>query len=198
MIVPPALRRSRGRTDPGTRPADTEVSMNKLVKALDRKIVLRQSLVDIIFGTFIFLLNLFLSTIGISKFIAEGYGNKYGVTPQTFPRVIFYTAMILAALMILKGILQFRKKQENEKTVQFHLVSLAIFLDMVFFVFSLKTLGYPVTNVITMIVMYWLSGGKKWWKAILTAVLFTAGSILFFHTYLKISIPMGLLEWLIH
>jgi hypothetical protein len=46
--------------------------------------------------------------------------------------------------------------------------------------------------------MYWLSGGKKWWKAILMAVLFTAGSILFFHTYLKISIPMGLLEWLIH
>ena len=172
--------------------------MNRLVKALDRKIVLRQSLADIIIGSFIFLLNLFLSTIGISKFISEGYGNKYGVTPQTFPRIIFLAATILAALMVLKGVLQFRKKQENEKTVQFHLISLAIFLDMAFFVFTMKPLGYPITNMITMIVMYWLSGGKKWWKALLMAFLFTVGSILFFHTYLKISIPMGLLEWLIH
>ena len=172
--------------------------MNKLNQILNRKIVVRQSMVDIIFGGFIFLLNLFLATIGISKYIGEGYGNKYGVTPQTFPRVIFIAAMVLAALMILKGVLQLRKKNEKEKTVQFHLVSLAIFLDMVFFVFTMKPLGYPIANFIMMIVMYWLSGGKSWLKAILTAVIFTTVSILFFHTYLKISIPMGLFEGLIH
>ena len=91
--------------------------MNKLNQILNRKIVVRQSMVDIIFGGFIFLLNLFLATIGISKYIGEGYGNKYGVTPQTFPRVIFIAAMVLAALMILKGVLQVRKKNEKDRSV---------------------------------------------------------------------------------
>ena len=100
--------------------------MNKIVKALDKKIVLRASLVDIILGGFIFVLNLFLATVGVSQFIEDGYGNKYGVTPKTFPRVIFIAACVLALLMLIRGIMEFRKKREGEKTVQFHLISLAI------------------------------------------------------------------------
>ncbi len=171
--------------------------MNKLVKALDKKIELKASVVDIIFGGFIFVLNLFLATVGVSKFIQDGYGNKYGVTPKTFPRVIFIAACILAFLMILRGLSEFRKKKENEKIVQFRLISVAIFLDMVLFVFTMQPLGYPIANIIMMTIMYWLSGGKSWVKCILVAVLFTVVSVLFFHTYLKINIPMGLLSGLI-
>ena len=168
--------------------------MNKLVKALDRKIVLRASLVDMVLGGFIFALNLFLATIGTSKFIEEGYGTKYGISPRTFPRAIFIAACVLSILMIIRGFTEFRKKKENEKTVQFHLISLAIFLDMVLFVFTLIPLGYPVANFIMMSIMYWLSGGKKWWKCILVAVLFTTASWLFFHTSLKIQLPAGILS----
>lgn len=171
--------------------------MNKIVKALDKKIVLRASLVDIIFGGFIFVLNLFMATVGVNRFIEDGYGNKYGVTPKTFPRVIFIAACILALLMLIRGVLEFRKKKEGEKTVQFHLISLAILLNMTLFVFTMQPLGYPIANVIMMIIMYWLSGGKSWLKSILVAVIFTVVSILFFHTYLKLNIPMGLLSWLI-
>ncbi len=171
--------------------------MNKLVKALDRKIVLRASVVDMVLGGFIFALNLFLATIGTSKFIEDGYGNKYGITPKTFPRAVFIVACILSVMMIIHGITEFRKKKENEKTVQFHLISLAIFLDMVLFVFTLIPLGYPVANLLMMIIMYWLSGGKKWWKAILVALIFTIVSWLFFHTYLKIQLPTGILSWLL-
>ncbi|MBR4165098.1 MAG: tripartite tricarboxylate transporter TctB family protein [Lachnospiraceae bacterium] len=171
--------------------------MNKLVKALNRKLVLRQSLVDIILGGFICLLNLFLATIGTSRYIQEGYGNKYGVTPQTFPRAVFIAATVLGLLVVLKGVRELIKKKEDEPTVQFHLVSLAIFVDMLLFVVLLRPLGYPIANMLMMIAMYWLSGGKKWWKAVVLALAFTVVSILFFHTYLKLSIPMGLLSWLI-
>ena len=171
--------------------------MNKLVKALDKKISLRASLADIIFGGVIFLLNLFLATVGVEKYINEGYGNKYAVTPKTFPRAVFIAAMALAILVIIKGIVEYRKKKENEKVIHFRLISLAIFLDMVFFVFTMQTLGYPIANMIMMIVMYWLSGGKSWIKAILTALLFTVVSILFFFYYLKLSVPMGLLSGII-
>ena len=168
--------------------------MNKLVKALDRKIVLRASVVDMVLGGVILALNVFLATVGVSKYIDEGYGTKYGVSPQTFPRAVFIAASILALLMIIRGISDFKKKKETEKKVQFHLISLAIFLDMVLFVFTLIPLGYPVANLLMMTIMYWLSGGKKWWKCILVAVIFTVVSWLFFHTYLKIQLPTGILS----
>ncbi len=168
--------------------------MNKITKALDRKIVLRASVVDMALGGVIFALNLFLATIGTSKFIADGYGNKYGITPKTFPRAVFIAACILSVLMIIRGFTEFKKKKENEKKVQFHLISLAIFLDMVLFVFTLIPLGYPVANLLMMTIMYWLSGGKKWWKCIVVAVVFTVISGLFFHTYLKIQLPAGILS----
>ena len=171
--------------------------MNKLVKALDKKITLRASVVDIISGGVIFLLNLLLLTVGVEKYISEGYGNKYAVTPRTFPRAIFIAAMALAILVIIKGVAEFRKKKENEKTVTFRLISVAILLDMAFFVFTMQPLGYPIANMIMMIIMYWLSGGKSWIKAVLTALLFTTASILFFYYYLKLSVPMGLLSGLI-
>ena len=168
--------------------------MNKLVKALDRKITLRASLADIIFGGVIFLLNLYLLTVGVNKYIQEGYGNKYGVTPQTFPRIIFIAAMVLSVLMMLRGFIDFKKKKEGEKTISFRLISLAIFLNMVLFVFLMTPLGYPIANLLMMIIMYWLSGGKSWVKCILVAVIFTVVSWLFFHTYLKLDIPTGLLS----
>ena len=171
--------------------------MNKLVKLLDKKISLRESMVDIIAGAVVFLLNLWLATIGVSKYISEGYGNKYAVTPKTFPQVVFIAAMALSVLVLIKGVTQFRKKKENEKIIEFRLISLAILLDMTFFVLTMQPLGYPIANMIMIIVMYWLSGGKSWIKAILTAVLFTTASILFFFYYLKLSVPMGLLSGLI-
>ena len=171
--------------------------MNKLVKILDRKISLRQYLVDIIAGGVIFLLNLFLLVVGVGKFINEGYGSKYGITPRTFPRIIFIAAMVLSVLVIMKGVVELRKNKSDEKIIHFRLISLAILLDMTFFVLTMQPLGYPIANMIMMIVMYWLSGGKSWIKAILTAVLFTAGSVLFFFYYLKLSVPMGLLSGLI-
>lgn len=171
--------------------------MNKLVTLLNKQVTVRQSLADIIFGAAVLALNLFLKFVGVNKYIAD-YGATFGIDARTFPNVIFIAASILGVLLIVEGVGTYRKKTENEKTVSFHLISIAILLDMAIFVFTLKPLGYPIANFIMMIIMYWLSGGKSWIKCLIMSLIFTVCSVLFFYTYLKLSIPMGLLEFLIY
>ena len=60
--------------------------------------------------------------------------------------------------------------------------------------FTIIPLGYPIANIIMMVIMYWLSGGKSWVKAIVMSVVFTIVSVAFFYYYLKLAIPMGLLS----
>lgn len=165
--------------------------MNKLVKALNKKITLRASQADLIFGAVVVVLNAWLFFVGVPKFIELGVGNKYGTTPQTLPKAIFLAAMILGVLLIVESWGTFKKKAEDEKTVSFHLISLCILADLALFVFTLKPLGYPIANVIMIYIMYWLSGGKKWWKGLVLALIFTTVCVLFFFYYLKLSIPMG-------
>lgn len=171
--------------------------MNKLVTLLNKQVTVRQSLADIIFGAAVLALNLFLKFVGVNKYIAD-YGATFGIDARTFPNVIFITASILGILLIVEGLGTYRKKDEDEKMVSFHLISVAILLDMAIFVFTLKPLGYPIANFIMMIIMYWLSGGKSWIKCLIMSLIFTVCSVLFFYTYLKLSIPMGLLEFLIY
>jgi len=168
--------------------------MNKLVKALDKKIEVRQSTADLGFGIGVLLLDLFLYTIGVGKFISEGFTTSYGITAKTFPKVVFIAGIVLSVLLIVQALGKRMKKDPNEGTVTFHLINAAIFADLVLFVFTLIPLGYPIANIIMMIIMYWLSGGKSWVKAIIMSVVFTVVSIVFFYYYLKLAIPMGLLS----
>jgi len=168
--------------------------MNKLVKALDKHIEVRQSTADLGFGIGVLLLDLFLYTIGVGKFISEGFTTSYGITAKTFPKVVFIAGILLGVLLIVQALGKRMKKDPNEGTVTFHLINAAIFADLVLFVFTLIPLGYPIANIIMMIIMYWLSGGKSWVKAIIMSVVFTVVSIVFFYYYLKLAIPMGLLS----
>lgn len=172
--------------------------MNKLVKWLDRDVKIRASLADAFFGGAALVLNLFLATIGTNKYIQIGYGNTFGVTPQTFPRVIFICASILGALLLVNSLKKYKKQQEGEKIISFHLISVAILADTIFFVATMKTLGYPISNIIMMIGMYWLSGGKSWKSCLIMSFAFTVCSVLFFYTYLNLSIPMGILSFIIN
>lgn len=171
--------------------------MNKLVKALDKHIEVRQSTADLGFGIGVVLLDLFLMIIGVGKYIGDGFASAYGITPKTFPKVVFIAGLCLGALLIVQALGKRMKKDPNEGTVTFHLINLAIFADMALFVFTIIPLGYPIANIIMMVIMYWLSGGKSWVKAILMSVIFTVVSVLFFYTYLKLAIPMGLLSGII-
>lgn len=171
--------------------------MNKLVKALDKHIEVRQSTADLGFGIGVLLVDLFLMIVGVGKFIGDGFASAYGITPKTFPKVVFIAGILLGVLLIVEALGKRKKNDPNEGKVTFHLINLAIFADLVLFVFTIVPLGYPIANIIMMVIMYWLSGGKSWVKAILMAVIFTVVSVLFFYTYLKLAIPMGLLSGII-
>ena len=171
--------------------------MNKLVKALDKHIEVRQSTADLGFGIGVLLVDLFLMIVGVGKFIGDGFASAYGITPKTFPKVVFIAGILLGVLLIVEALGKRKKNDPNEGKVTFHLINLAIFADLVLFVFTIVPLGYPIANIIMMVIMYWLSGGKSWFKAILMAVIFTVVSVLFFYTYLKLAIPMGLLSGII-
>ena len=62
--------------------------MNKLVKALDRHVEVRQSTADLGFGIGVLLVDLFLMFVGVAKYISEGYTTSYGITAKTFPKDI--------------------------------------------------------------------------------------------------------------
>ena len=171
--------------------------MNKLVKILDKQVVISQSLADMIFGATVLALNLFLKFVGVNRYIAD-YGATFGIDARTIPNAVFIVAGILGVLLVFEGYSKYRKKDAEEKTVSFHLISFAILADMLFFVIAIKPLGYPIANFVMMIIMYWLSGGKSWIKGMIVAAIFTVCSVLFFYTYLKLSIPMGLLSFLIY
>ena len=171
--------------------------MNKLVKALDKHVEIRQSTADLGFGIGVLLVDLFLMIVGVGKFIGDGFASAYGITPKTFPKVVFIAGILLGVLLIVEALGKRKKNDPNEGKVTFHLINLAIFADLVLFVFTIVPLGYPIANIIMMVIMYWLSGGKSWVKAILMAVIFTVVSVLFFYTYLKLAIPMGLLSGII-
>ena len=168
--------------------------MNKLVKALDKHVEVRQSTADLGFGIGVLLVDLFLMTVGVTKYISAGYTTTYGITAKTFPKVVFIAGIALSVLLIIEALGKRKKNDPAEGKITFHLINLAIFADLVLFVIILIPLGYPIANVIMMTIMYWLSGGKSWVKGILMSLIFTVVSVLFFYTYLKLAIPMGLLS----
>jgi len=171
--------------------------MNKLVKALDKHVEVRQSTADLGFGIGVLILDLFLMTIGVGKYISEGFTTSYGITAKTFPKVIFIVGILLGLVLIVTALTKRKKNDPNEGKVTFHLINAAIFADLVLFVLILIPVGYPIANIIMMVIMYWLSGGKSWAKAIIMSVVFTVVSVAFFYYYLKLAIPMGLLSSII-
>ena len=171
--------------------------MNKLVKALDKHVEVRQSTADLGFGIGVLILDLFLMTIGVGKYISEGFTTSYGITAKTFPKVIFIVGILLGLVLIVTALTKRKKNDPNEGKVTFHLINAAIFADLVLFVLILIPVGYPIANIIMMVIMYWLSGGKSWAKAIIMSVVFTVVSVAFFYYYLKLAVPMGLLSSII-
>lgn len=55
--------------------------MNRIVKLLDRHVMVRKSVADVLLGVAVILINLFMITVGVQKYITTGYGNSYGITP---------------------------------------------------------------------------------------------------------------------
>jgi len=171
-------------------------------KILGKKFEVKVETVNICVGVIVLLVSLFLLCVGIPKFIGVGFGTAGTIlTPRSFPRLIALFGLLLGGMVLWKGISEKKKRKtdaEAGKTVTFYVVSLAVALLCVVFIVGLKPLGYPIINIVTLFGMYFVSGGRKPLHGILMAVIFTIVSTWFFFAYLKLSIPMGLLEDLMY
>ncbi|MBQ5954284.1 MAG: tripartite tricarboxylate transporter TctB family protein [Lachnospiraceae bacterium] len=171
-------------------------------KILSKKITVKMETLDIIAGAIVIAIGAFLLTIGIPKFIGIGFATAGTIlTPRTFPRIVAVLMILLGVLLIASGLkTKAKNKKENieSKTVRFYVVSFVIMLVCVLFIELLKPLGYPIVSILTAVAMYFICGGKKWWESVVLAVLFTAVSTWFFFIYMKMSIPMGILEGIMY
>ncbi len=163
------------------------------------KIVLRQSKIDIITGSIVVVLSLFMLLIGVPHLILEGYGdNTFNLSPRTIPRLVSGLMLAFGTIVLYRAVKKKRENDRKEKTVEFYTISFAVLALCIFFLLALKPLGYPITNLIMLVGMYYLTGGRKLLHGLTMAFLFTLVSTMFFFVYLKLSIPLGPLEFLFY
>ena len=171
-------------------------------KFLKRKVTVNKYNLDIAVGLASMLVGLFLLLVGIPRFISLGLSVVTGVlTPQSFPKLVSILFIVLGAVVLVTALVgkkEAAKQNREAEQVEFYMISAAVVLLILFFALTIKILGYPITNAIMMLGMFYLSGGKKLWKGIVMAVIFTAVSTWFFAVYLKLSIPMGILAFILY
>jgi len=169
---------------------------------LKKKFLVSKYTVDMAVGILTMALGAFLLFVGVPRFIAVGLSVMTATfTPQSFPRFVSIMFVALGAIVLVTAVAGKKKAVADGKPIpqtEFYMISFAVAALVAIFAVALKPLGYPITNVIIMMAMYYLSGGKKLRSGILMSVIFTAVSTWFFAVYLKLSIPMGILEFILH
>lgn len=169
---------------------------------LKKKFTVSKYTMDMAVGTVTMALGLFLFFVGIPKFIAVGLSVMTATfTPQSFPRFVSIMFVVLGAIVFGTAVINKKaavKENKEIPCVEFYVISFAVVVLVAFFAFAIKPLGYPVANVIIMLAMYYISGGKKLWVGILMAILFTIVSTWFFAIYLKLSMPLGVFGFILH
>ena len=169
---------------------------------LKKKFTVSKYTMDMGVGVVTMALGLFLLFVGVPKFIAVGLSVMTATfTPQSFPRFVSIMFVILGAIVFGTAVINKKEAVKAGKEIpciEFYIISFAVVALVAFFALTIKLLGYPVTNIIIMLAMYYLSGGKKLWVGILMSILFTIVSTWFFAIYLKLSMPLGVFEFILH
>jgi len=147
---------------------------------------------DIAGGSVIALLALYLLASGIKSQVSLGFGGsgaKIGIGPRTLPYFLALILLVLAVLMII-GALK-RLKAGISRTVGISVMPFIAFAIGLLFAVLTEGLGYIPVNLLSMLGVYFLFGGRKLWVGLAIAVPFTVLSTLFFVFYLKLPITMG-------
>lgn len=164
---------------------------------LRKKFSIKKTTYNIFVGCIVILLGILLITIGIPKYVELGYGSKNTLSPRSFPTLIASVLLILGVIQTVQAVLYKKYNRESEEEyIHFYAISFVIIGLCLIFLLGLKQIGYPIMNVMVMMVAYYLCGGKNLVRAVVISVLFTVVSMLFFYVYLKLPIPMGLLDLL--
>ena len=151
-------------------------------------------------GALVMLFGIFMLFYAIPAHVPLGFGSKFGMSPRSLPYGVSVMFVICGLKVLYDGWHQKRIHDQalaakgvlTEKTVSFYALSFVIGLMGFVGTALMDLVGYPIINILMMMALYYFSGGKKLWAALALGVLFTVCSVLFFSTYLKLSMPFGL------
>jgi len=126
-------------------------------------------------------------------------GQKYG--PALMPGVVAVSLAVCGALLIIKG-LAVRRTRESRHWVRFdewitssrHVVALALTIGVnVFYVLVVNQLGFILTGVIYLSVLFWVFGVRSRW-IVPIALLVTLAIHYAFYKLLRVPLPWGILQ----
>lgn len=168
--------------------------MNNLFQ---KRLVIKKSYSDLGLGILVALLSLYMLFIGNYKFIKVGFGAVGKVDDRLFPTIIMVVALICACAIIVLAIGDIKRDKKlvaagkQPQTVEFSIMVLFLFAVGFFFYLTMKKIGYPLCNFICVYAAYYMHGGRKIWKGVLLAGIFTLICYLFFGVYLGVNLPLG-------
>jgi hypothetical protein len=149
-------------------------------------------------GSFVvFFLGIIFRFWAIPKYIKKSSSALPVLQPDSFPNLMATLLIILGAVLTVINYSSLKRQESSEsrntKTINFSIRSLIIVVVGVIYVILLEPIGYPLMNTLSILFLYKLFGGEKWWKGLLLGSGLTLGLWLFFAIYLQLMIPAGLL-----
>ena len=124
------------------------------------------------------------------------------VGPSLFPGFLAVALAVCAALLVVKGLASRRDGGERAEWVLFepwtrnshYLLAYAVTIGVnVFYILAVDGLGFIVTGVIYLGMMFWVFGVRKAWIMPL-AIVVTLGIHYAFYKLLKVPLPWGFLQ----
>lgn len=170
------------------------ITMNDFIK---KRLVVTKAHADIVLSLLFILASLYMLLFGIEKFTKIGFGAVGKVDDRLFPTILMWAALICSIAILLFALFENAKDKKliqasgTPATTEFSICAILVTLIGLFFYLTMKTIGYPLSSVISICAVYYLLGGRKILTALLTSGIFTLVCYLFFAVYLGVSLPIG-------
>jgi putative tricarboxylic transport membrane protein len=112
--------------------------------------------------------------------------------PGFFP---FWSAVVLGVLAILLAVTSFFKKEDDGIRIQWKGVKwvnvILVVASLLMYSILLNTLGYVITTLGLMLLLFALTGRPKMWSWVGSALLSALLSFLVFYSLLNVQLPRG-------
>ena len=129
--------------------------------------------------------------------------NTY-VQPALFPQIMTVGLLIFSSILFLQSVIKLTTMKETdplaEKAATIDprekgvLAALAVIVLCIFFVATLKALGYVLASAIVAAAIMVLIGKRNWLQIVLVSILVPLVMWLIFYKVLTVNIPMGVLQ----
>lgn len=164
---------------------------------LKKRLIVTKAHADIVLSATFIVAALYMLLIGNKKFIKIGFGAVGKIDDRLFPNILMIAALICACAILAFALMD---NARNKKTIaaggtpattEISICALFVTLIGLFFYLTMKTIGYPLSSVISIYAVYFMLGGRKVWKGVVLACAFTLVCYLFFAVYLGVNLPIG-------